>query len=124
MALFSNEAIFRLNLIWGILDITLGLVGLYFIYRYVLAVLVLDADNRALLLGPNLSRWLPATDKLFILFGALYLSFKSVTLLITSARWEIALEKESADLQDNKKLKIKTKIKPKFFKLSDFTETR
>jgi len=124
MALFSNEAIFRLNLIWGILDITLGLVGLYFIYRYVIAVLVLDADNRALLLGPNLSRWLPATDKLFVLFGALYLSFKCVTVLITSARWEISLEKESADLKMNKKLKIKTKIKPKFFKISDFTETR
>jgi len=123
MALFSNEAIFRLNLIWGILDISLAMVGLYFIYRYVIAVLVVDADNRALLLGPNLSRWLPSTEKLFVVAGAFYLSFKCVTVLITSARWEIALEKELANLKSKKKIKVKTKVKPKYLKVSDFIET-
>lgn len=120
MSLFSSEALFRINLIWGILDISLGLVGLYFIYRYVIAVLVINADDRAVLLGPMLSKWVPTTDTFFIFVGALYLAFKCVTLLITSARWEMSLERESINIRTTEK---RPKNESKYLKVSDFTET-
>jgi hypothetical protein len=120
MSLFSSEALFRINLIWGIFDIALGLIGLYFVYRYVIAVLIINSDDRAILLGPLLSKWVPTSDTFFIFVGALYLAFKCVTLLVTSARWEMSLERESVNIKNVKK---KRKKENKFFKVSDFTET-
>ena len=87
--MFSEEAVYTVNFLWGLLNIILGAMGLYFIYRYVVACLTLEPDARNILLGPALQKWLPVDDEFLLIMGSMYIGFKASSLLVVSARWEV-----------------------------------
>lgn len=100
----SELNVYRLNYVWGITDIILSTLGLYFVYRYVVAVLTISDDDRDILLGPAFSRWLPTTDQFITILGALYLGFRVTHLLVAGARWELSMRKQRENLVKEKKL--------------------
>lgn len=103
MARLSEENLLRLEFVWGVVDIALQAAGLYFIYRYALTVMVLDEDDRDILLGPVISKWVPSNDTVITVLGAAYISFKAVTLFITSTNWETDLQKRTRALRKTKR---------------------
>lgn len=91
----SEANLLKLEFVWGVTDIVLQTIGLYFIYRYCITVMVLDEEDRDILLGPVVSKWVPSNDTVITVLGAMYISFKIVTLLITSTNWEKSLQKRT-----------------------------
>lgn len=126
MGRLSEENLLRLEFVWGVTDIVLQTVGLYFIYRYCITVMVLDDEDKDLLLGPVVSKWIPANDEVVVLLGAAYISFKIVSLLITSTNWEVSLVKRTNTLrlkQPYRKQEVDEGniLAPKKLTLRDFT---
>ena len=99
MTRLSEANLLRLEFVWGVVDIVLQAIGLYFIYRYVLTVMVLDEDDRDILLGPVVSRWIPSNDLWITVLGGAYISFKVVSLFILSTNWETSLQRRARKLR-------------------------
>lgn len=124
---FSEQSLLRLEFIWGVTDIVLQTIGLYFIYRYCITVMVLDTEDREILLGPTVSKWVPANDELIVVLGAAYIAFKIVTLIITSTNWETALIQRTRKLrlkQPYKRDEVETSniLEPQKLTAKDFTD--
>ena len=103
MARLSEENLLRLEFVWGVVDIALQAAGLYFIYRYAITVMVLHRDDRDILLGPVISKWVPTDDTVVTVLGAAYIAFKAVSLFITSTNWETDLQKRTRALRKTKR---------------------
>ena len=67
--------------------------------------MVLDPDDRDILLGPTVSKWVPANDDVIVILGGAYIAFKIVTLIITSTNWETGI------IQRTKALRLKQPYK-------------
>ena len=98
----------------------LSVLGIYFVYRFAVTVLVLDPENREILLGPLLSQWLPVDDTFITVLASLYIAFKTVTILISASRWEMNASSREKRGKTNAVEKQKEKD-PSELTLRDFT---
>ena len=120
----DQRSLDRLNFIWGGTNVVLSVIGIYFVYRFAVAVLVLDPENRQILLGPLLSQWLPVDDTFITVLASLYIAFKTVTILIAASRWEMnasTRDKREKVRSRTNDFKEQQERDPSELKLRDFT---
>ncbi len=86
--MLKREQLFVLNLIWGLLNLLVGVVGLYFIFRYAVTVLASDDYTRRLLLGEWVASTVGDTTMAVLVTVSLYMGFRVVLLIISAATWE------------------------------------
>ena len=91
--LISDEYLYEIELFWGVLNVVFGILGLYFVYRWGVTLLATSDDVRRVLMGEPFFTWFASNDELITIFAASYLGFKLMYILITTARWEINMEK-------------------------------
>lgn len=126
MGRLSETSLLRLEFIWGVVDIALSAIGLYFIYRYAITVMVLDQEDRDILLGPVISKWVPSDDTVITVLGSAYIAFKVVTLFITSTNWETNLQKRTRELRkkqgyNREEVEQANILEPRKLTAADFT---
>lgn len=89
-----REQLFILNVIWGIASIVFGVAGLYFMFRYGVAVLASGDETRKLLLGDYVAGIVGNTEIGVVVFISLYMGFRAVYLIINTATLENWAERE------------------------------
>ena len=92
-AYLTDEVMYNLQLIWGLLNLVFSVFGLYFVYRWGVTLLATDEDVRKILMGETISRWVEGNNETIAYFAAAYLSFKFVQIFITTTSWELNMEK-------------------------------
>ncbi len=91
--LISDEYLYEVELFWGVLNVIFGILGLYFVYRWSVTLLATDDDIREILVGEPFYSWFAKDEKVITFFAAAYLGFKLMYILISTARWEMDMEK-------------------------------
>jgi hypothetical protein len=86
--MISRRNLLVLNLIWGALSVLVGIAGLYFVYRYSVAILATGDDMRELLLGKWLADIIGDSQLLLLIGASMYLGFRVTQLIIASATLE------------------------------------
>lgn len=121
----SEEAIYQLNLVWGVVNIVFSLLGLYFVYRWGVTLLSTDASVRKILMGEPMASWFEAGNQLILILAAAYLGFKFTHVLISTARWELSMEKSRKDIMGKRAARKQQKEQQEqsrsTFSVSDFT---
>lgn len=121
----DQRSLDRLNFIWGGTNVVLSVIGIYFVYRFAVTVLVLEPENREILLGPLLAQWLPVDDTFITVLASLYIAFKTVTILIAASRWEMNLNTRDKRAKSKNRTKMlyqeQRETDPSEMKLRDFT---
>jgi hypothetical protein len=92
--MITRRGLLVLNLIWGVLSILVGIAGLYFVYKYAVAILAVDNEMRELLLGQWLANIIGDSELLLLVGASLYLAFRVMQLIIASATLENWAENE------------------------------
>lgn len=92
-AYLTDEVMYHLQIIWGLLNLVFSVFGLYFVYRWGVTLLATDEEVRRVLMGDTISRWVEGNNKTIAYLAAAYLSFKFVQIFITTTSWEINMEK-------------------------------
>jgi hypothetical protein len=84
--------VFFLNTLLGLLGVLISGISLYFLFRFCVAVIVLDEKAKRILLGDSLFEWMDSikwSDADPILFAmALYLAFRVVQFILSTANFE------------------------------------
>lgn len=120
----DQRSLDRLNFIWGGTNVVLSVIGIYFVYRFAVTVLVLDPENREILLGPLLAKWLPVDDTFITVLASLYIAFKTVTILISASRWEMnasTRDKREKSRSRTAAREEQRELDPSEMRLRDFT---
>lgn len=89
-----RQQLFILNVIWGIVSIVFGVAGMYFMFRYGVAVLASGDETRKLLLGDYVADIVGNTEIGVVVFISLYMGFRVVYLIINAATLENWAERE------------------------------
>jgi len=95
----SRQQLFVLNVVWGVLNIALGVAGLYFVFRYAVTVLASDNYTRNLLLGEWVASVAGDTAFAVLVTVSLYMGFKVVLLIISAATLESWAETEYREMR-------------------------
>ena len=91
MKYLSDTAVYQLNLILGLFQLVFSLASIYFVYRWGVTLLAVGRDIRDVMIGSPFNQWIGSED--FLVFAAsLYLGFKFIFVIFTTARWEIQME--------------------------------
>ena len=91
--LFSDEKLYEIELFWGVLNVIFSVLGLYFVYRWSVTLLATNEEVRQILMGEPFYSWFASNDNVILFFAASYLGFKLMYILISTARWEINMER-------------------------------
>lgn len=89
----SEEVVYQLEILWGVINLILSLMGLYFVYRWGVTLISTDDTVREILMGEPFATWFNKGDTAVLVVTSAYLGFKFVHILITTARWELSMEK-------------------------------
>jgi hypothetical protein len=89
-----RKQLFILNVVWGVFSIVIGVVGLYFVFRYGVAVLSSGDDTRKLLLGDYVAGIVGDTEITVVITLSLYIGFRVVYLIINAATLENWAQRE------------------------------
>ena len=93
MAIISDANLYQIELFWGVLNVVFGLLGLFFVYRWGVTLMSTDDDVRRVLMGEPFFTWFGGNEDVILIFAAGYLGFKLLYIVITTARWELDMEK-------------------------------
>ena len=99
-----REQLFVLNVIWGVLNILVGIAGLYFVFRYGVTVLASGDDTRKLLLGEYVANLVGDTSIGVLVTVSLYIGFRVVYLIINTATFENWATREYKDIHRGQRL--------------------
>lgn len=89
-----RQQLFILNVIWGIVSVVAGIAGLYFMFRYGVTVLASNDETKKLLLGDYVAGIVGNTEIGVVVAISLYMGFKVVYLIISTATLENWAERE------------------------------
>lgn len=81
-----------MNLMWGVLNVILSTLGLYFVYRWGVTLLSTDDSVRRVLMGEPFFTWFAQNESFLLVATAVYLAFKIILIITNTARWEIDME--------------------------------
>lgn len=86
--MISRRSLFVINVIWGLLSVLVSTAGLYFVYKYAVAILATGNETRELLLGSWLADLVGDSELLLLCGASLYLGFRVTHLIIATATLE------------------------------------
>jgi len=94
MAWITREAFFNLQVIYGLFNLVLNLVTIYFACRWGVTLLATDEQTRKMLMGDQMASVFNRGDLVVTVFAAVFLGYKVVSILVTTAQWEIRMQHE------------------------------
>lgn len=103
--MFGRRELFVANVLWGFLNVLVGAAGLYFVFRYAVAVLASDDYTRRLLLGEWITGIVGDTSLAVLTTVSLYMGFRVVLLILSVASWETYIGTEYRQLKKNENQK-------------------
>lgn len=86
--------VFFLSTLLNLIGVIISGISLYFVYRFCIAVLILDEKSKRVLLGDSVHEFLVNTqkqvkdDNFFLYVMAVYLAFRVIQFLLTTANFE------------------------------------
>jgi hypothetical protein len=107
---FTKSQIYKLKLFWGVVNLIFGLLGLYLVYRWGVALLAGDDTNRKILVGEPLYTWFSNNEKVFLVLAAIYLAFRLISIVVTTIQWEQDMSRSRRGLKKiaRKQLYVRT----------------
>mmetsp|Transcript_8279 Transcript_8279/g.15211 ORF Transcript_8279/g.15211 Transcript_8279/m.15211 type:complete len:104 (-) Transcript_8279:508-819(-) len=88
------DAFFCLQVICGLFNLVLNLATIYFAYRWGVTLLATDEQTRKMLMGDQLASRFNQGDLVVTVFAAVFWGYKVVSILVTTAQWEIRMQRE------------------------------
>lgn len=100
--------VFFLNTLLGLIGVIVSGISLYFVYRFCIAVIVLDEESKRVLLSDSVyDFFVDIQEKVnnvdfFLYFMALYFAFRVIQFLFSTANFESSVKTTYMNLQTAK----------------------